>query len=107
MSGEKIPDSKKTGVLNEALDKLKNLGGRLSRAREVSEAVADAAIATAEAEETNTLPKPVRFTRVYFPLNALPANLLGTGGRLVDHGLTTGEQPSVSPAHTRYPPWPR
>ncbi len=52
MSGEKIPDSKKTGVLNEALDKLKNLGGRLSRAREVSEAVADAAIATAEMQGT-------------------------------------------------------
>jgi hypothetical protein len=48
MSGEKIPDSMKTGDFNEALDKLKNLRGRLSRACEVSEAVADPAIATAE-----------------------------------------------------------
>jgi hypothetical protein len=38
-----------------------------------------AAIATAEAEETNTLPKPLRSTRAYFPLNAFSANLLGGG----------------------------
>ncbi|MDP2309930.1 MAG: hypothetical protein Q8P18_28185 [Pseudomonadota bacterium] len=52
VAGEKVPDSKKTGVLNEALDKVKSLGGRLSRAKEMSESIADAVIATAETQGT-------------------------------------------------------
>ncbi|MFN7132582.1 MAG: hypothetical protein ACK4N5_10915, partial [Myxococcales bacterium] len=52
VAGEKVPDSKKTGVLNEALDKVKSLGGRLSRAKELSETLAEAVIATAETQGT-------------------------------------------------------
>ena len=52
VAGEKVPDSKKTGVLNEALDRVKSLGGRLSRAKEMSENIADAVIATAETQGT-------------------------------------------------------
>ena len=52
IAGEKVPDSKKTGVLNEALDKVKSMGGRIAKAREMSETVADAVIATAETQGT-------------------------------------------------------
>ena len=52
IAGEKVPDSKKNGVLAEALDKVKSLGGRISKAREMSEELADAAIATAEVQGT-------------------------------------------------------
>lgn len=50
IAGEKVPDSKKTGVLNEALDKVKSMGGRIAKARELSETVADAVVATAETQ---------------------------------------------------------
>jgi hypothetical protein len=52
VAGEKVPDSKKTGVLSEALDKLKSMGGRITKAKEVSETLADAVIATAETQGT-------------------------------------------------------
>jgi hypothetical protein len=52
ISGEKIPDSKKNGILNEALDKVKSLGGRMAKARELSETLAEAVIATAETQGT-------------------------------------------------------
>ncbi len=52
MSGEKIPEGKKNSILNEALDKVKSLGGRMAKAREMSESVADAVIATAETQGT-------------------------------------------------------
>lgn len=48
MQGEKVPDRQQKGALAEAVGKLKNLGGRISKAKEKSEAVADAVIATAE-----------------------------------------------------------
>ncbi len=48
MQGEKVPDKQQKGALAEAVGKLKNLGGRISKAKEKSEAVADAVIATAE-----------------------------------------------------------
>ncbi|MDP2313870.1 MAG: hypothetical protein Q8P41_13265 [Pseudomonadota bacterium] len=52
VAGEKVPDSKKTGVLSEALDKLKSMGGRITKAKEMSETLADAVIATAETQGT-------------------------------------------------------
>ncbi len=52
VAGEKVPDNKKTGVLNEALGKLKSAGGRLAKMKEVGESVADAVIATAETQGT-------------------------------------------------------
>jgi len=48
MQGEKVPEKQQRGALAEAVGKLKNLGGRISKAKEKSEAVADAVIATAE-----------------------------------------------------------
>jgi hypothetical protein len=48
----KVPESKKNGVLSEALDKVKSLGGRISKAKEMSETLADAVIATAETQGT-------------------------------------------------------
>ena len=48
MQGEKVPDKQQRGALAEAVGKLKNLGGRISKAKEKSEAVAEAVIATAE-----------------------------------------------------------
>ncbi len=48
--GNKIPDSKKNGVLNEALDKVKSLGGRFSKMKLLSEELADAVIATTETQ---------------------------------------------------------
>lgn len=50
VQGNKIPDSKKNGVLNEALDKVKSMGGRFTRMKEMSEQLADAVIATAETQ---------------------------------------------------------
>jgi hypothetical protein len=52
VSGEKVPDRKKTGVLNAALGKLKSAGGRLAKMKELGEHVADAVIATAETQGT-------------------------------------------------------
>ena len=48
MNGEKVPETQQKGALSEAVDKLKSLGGRISKVKEQSEAVADAVIATAE-----------------------------------------------------------
>jgi hypothetical protein len=48
INGEKVPDKQAKGALADAVGKLKNLGGRISKAKEKSEAVADAVIATAE-----------------------------------------------------------
>lgn len=50
VQGNKIPESKKNGVLNEALDKVKSMGGRFTRMKEMSEQLADAVIATAETQ---------------------------------------------------------
>ncbi len=50
VQGNKIPDSKKNGVLNEALDKVKSLGGRFSKMKLLSEELADAVIASAETQ---------------------------------------------------------
>ncbi|MFZ5480641.1 MAG: hypothetical protein ACOZNI_28015 [Myxococcota bacterium] len=52
IAGEKPADSKKTGLLNEAVDKIKSLGGRIERAKEVTESIAEAMIATAETQGT-------------------------------------------------------
>lgn len=52
VSGEKVPDSKKNSVMNEALGKLKSVGGRLAKMKEVGESVAEAVIATAETQGT-------------------------------------------------------
>ena len=52
MSGEKVSEGQVKGALSEAVDKLKNLGGRISKAKEVSENLADAVIATAELQGT-------------------------------------------------------
>ncbi len=52
VAGDKVPDSKKNGVLAEALDKVKSMGGRFSKMKEVSETLADAVIATAETQGT-------------------------------------------------------
>ena len=48
----KVADSKKNGVLAEALDKVKSMGGRFKSMKEVSETLADAVIATAETQGT-------------------------------------------------------
>ena len=52
MSGEKVLEGQVKGALSEAVDKLKNLGGRISKAKEVSENLAEAVIATAETQGT-------------------------------------------------------
>ena len=52
IAGDKPADSKKTGLLNEAVDKIKSLGGRITKASKMSEALADAVIATAETQGT-------------------------------------------------------
>ncbi|MEQ1571366.1 MAG: hypothetical protein ABMA64_37405, partial [Myxococcota bacterium] len=52
LQGEKLPDKQQKGALAEAVDKIKNLGGRISRAREVSETVAEAVLHTAETQGT-------------------------------------------------------
>jgi hypothetical protein len=52
LQGEKLPDKQQKGALAEAVDKIKNLGGRISRAREVSETVAEAVLHTAEVQGT-------------------------------------------------------
>lgn len=52
MSGEKVTEGQVKGALSEAVDKLKNLGGRISKAKEVSENLAEAVIATAELQGT-------------------------------------------------------
>jgi hypothetical protein len=52
IQGGKIPDSKKNGVLAEALDKVKSMGGRFKNMKEVSETLAEAVIATAETQGT-------------------------------------------------------
>ena len=52
LQGEKLPDKQQKGALAEAVDKIKNLGGRISRAKEVSEHVAEAVLHTAETQGT-------------------------------------------------------
>ena len=52
IAGEKPSDGKKAGLLNEAVDKIKNLGSKINRAKEVSESIADGMIATAETQGT-------------------------------------------------------
>jgi hypothetical protein len=52
MTGGKVPESKKPGVFAEAIAKAKNLSGRFQKAREMSEELADAVIATAETQGT-------------------------------------------------------
>jgi hypothetical protein len=52
MNGEKVPDGQVKGALMEAAGKLKSLGGKISKAREMSETIADAVIATAETQGT-------------------------------------------------------
>ncbi len=52
ISGEKVSDKQAKGALADAVGKIKNLGGRITKAREVSEAMADAVIHTAETQGT-------------------------------------------------------
>ncbi|MDP2314867.1 MAG: hypothetical protein Q8P41_18340 [Pseudomonadota bacterium] len=52
MNGEKVPEGQIKGALMEAAGKLKSLGGKISKAREMSESIADAVIATAETQGT-------------------------------------------------------
>ena len=52
MNGEKIPDSQAKGALAAAASKLKSMGGRFGRMRELGEHVAEAVIATAETQGT-------------------------------------------------------
>jgi hypothetical protein len=48
MNGEKISDGQAKGALEVAVGELKSFGGKISKAREMSETIADAVIATAE-----------------------------------------------------------
>ena len=50
MNGEKVADGQAKGALAAAVGKLKNMGGKLSRAKELGEHVAEAVIATAETQ---------------------------------------------------------
>ena len=50
MNGEKVSDGQAKGALAEAVGKLKNFGGKISRTAKLSEAVADAVIATADTQ---------------------------------------------------------
>ena len=52
MNGEKIPDSQAKGALAAAATKLKSMGGRFGRMKELGEQVAEAVIATAETQGT-------------------------------------------------------
>ena len=52
MNGEKIPDSQAKGALAAAASKLKSMGGRVGRMKELGEQVAEAVIATAETQGT-------------------------------------------------------
>ena len=52
MNGEKVPDGQAKGALAVAVGKLKNFGGKFSKARAMSEAIADSVIATAETQGT-------------------------------------------------------
>ncbi len=52
ISGEKVTDKAAKGALSDAVDKIKNLGGRITKAREVSENMADAMIHTGEMQGT-------------------------------------------------------
>ncbi len=52
MNGEKIPDSQAKGALAAAASKLKSMGGRFGRMKELGEQVAEAVIATAETQGT-------------------------------------------------------
>jgi len=52
ISGEKVSDKQAKGALADAVGKIKNLGGRITKAREVSENMADAVIHTAETQGT-------------------------------------------------------
>jgi hypothetical protein len=50
MNGEKIPEARQKGALAEAVDKIKNMGGQLSKVKEVAENVGDAVLYTAETQ---------------------------------------------------------
>ena len=50
MNGEKVSDGQAKGALAEAVGKLKSFGGKISKTAKLSEAVADAVIATAETQ---------------------------------------------------------
>lgn len=50
MNGEKVPETKQKGALTEAVGKIKNLGGQLSKVKEVSERVGDTLLYTAETQ---------------------------------------------------------
>jgi len=52
MNGEKISDSQAKGALAAAASKLKSMGGRFGRMKELGEQVAEAMIATAETQGT-------------------------------------------------------
>lgn len=52
MNGEKIPDSQVKGALATAATRLKSMGGRFGRMKEIGEHVAEAVIATAETQGT-------------------------------------------------------
>ena len=52
IQGGKVPESKKSGVLAEALDKVKSVKNQLYRATEMSETLADAVMASAETQAT-------------------------------------------------------
>ncbi len=52
IQGGKVPEGKKSSVLAEALDKVKSVKSQLNRAKEMSETMADAVIATAETQGT-------------------------------------------------------
>ena len=52
MNGEKVSDGQAKGALAVAVGKRKNFGGRISKTAKLSEAIADAVIATAETQGT-------------------------------------------------------
>ena len=97
-------------VLNEALDKVKNLGGRLSKMKEVGESVAEAVIATAETQGTVFA---ASFAEGYFgeeKMDVGPVDMRLGGGLVVDLGhhveleevIPAAERPELVP-----PPLPR
>ena len=52
MNGEKVSDGQVKGALEVAVGRLKNFGGQISKAKAMTETIADAVIATAETQGT-------------------------------------------------------
>jgi hypothetical protein len=83
MNGEKVPESKQKGALFEAVGQLKNMGGKLSKVKEVAENVGDAVLYTAE---TQGMVFAGSFVEGYFgeeKMDLGPVDLRTAGGLLL------------------------